>query len=122
MLYSRDHVWIDESNPIHARIGITSHFGGDSDPVPIAVPVDMSIISFRDNIPLRDLNGDPEGAGYIAVVTCTNPSQLQNLMTEAEYRVFCQGVDETWNAANNPDRFPRDSYVEGQVFARVNGS
>jgi glycine cleavage system H lipoate-binding protein len=122
MLYSRDHVWIDESDPARAKVGITSQFSGDMDPVPIRAPVDFSIVSFRDNIPLRELNGDPEGAGYIAVVNCSNPAQLRNLMTAAEYRVFCQGVDDSWSATNNPVRFPPDPYVEGETFATVNGS
>jgi glycine cleavage system H lipoate-binding protein len=122
MLYSRDHVWIDATDPGRARIGITSFFGGVRNPVPIPAPVDFTIIIFRDDIPLHDLRDDPEGAGYIAVVSCTDISQLAGLMSASEYADFCEGVDEVWNATNNPVRFPPDPYTAGQTFATVEGA
>ncbi len=122
MLYSRDHVWIDESDPGNARVGITSYFSGSRNPVPIPAPIDFNIISFRADVPVRDINMDPEGPGYIAVVSCTNPTQLANLMNAREYSDYCGGTDETWNAANNPVRCPPDPYIQGQTFALIEGS
>ena len=45
-------------------------------------------------------------------------------MTRQEYVDFCnrQGQDETWNAANNPERYPPDPYTQGDPFATVNGA
>jgi glycine cleavage system H lipoate-binding protein len=124
MLYSRDHVWIDETDPARAKVGVTRYFRGDASPAAIPAPVDMAIVSFRDHIPLHDLNSDPEGAGYIAVVSCTDSSQLVNLMTRAVYEAYCRrnGADDTWNITNNPVRFPPDPYTEGQTFAEIEGS
>ena len=122
MLYSLDHVWIDERDPGNARVGITSCFSGSRNPVPILAPVDFSIVSFRADVPVRNINRDPEGAGYIAVVSCTDPAQLAYLMSSGEYRDYCEGIDETWNASNNPVRFPPDPNVQGQTFATIEGS
>ena len=122
MLYSRDHVWIDEGDPGNARVGITSHFNGSQNPVPILAPIDFSIVSFRADVLVRDINRDPEGAGYIAVVCCTDPAQLANLMSAGEYRDYCEGTDERWNVANNPVRCPPDPYIQGQTFAMIEGS
>ena len=122
MLYSRDHVWIDESDPSRARVGITRFFGGPGDPVAVRAPVDFSIIDFRANIPLRDLNGDPEGAGYIATVNCSDTTQFAGLMDPGEYRDYCENIDDVWNATNNPARCPPDPYETGDTFATIEGA
>jgi glycine cleavage system H lipoate-binding protein len=95
MLYSQNHVWIDERDPDNARVGLASYFSGSRNPAAIPAPVDFTIVSFRTNVPLRDINSDPEGTGYIAVVSCTDPSQFENLMSAGEYSVYCEeGADE----------------------------
>ena len=122
MLYSRDHVWIDERDPGNARVGITSYFSGRHNPVSIPAPVDFTVVSFRADITLRELLDYPESTGFIATVSCSDTSQFLGLMSPADYRDYCRGIDEEWNATNNPVRCPPDPYIAGQTFATIEGA
>jgi len=58
----------------------------------IYMPVDGEVIEVNKDLPAKPetLNKDPYGAGWLAKIKLTNPSQVDALMDAAAYEKFCQ--------------------------------
>ncbi len=58
----------------------------------IYMPVDGEVIEVNKDLPANSgtINSDPYGAGWLAKIKLTNPSQLDALMDAAAYEKFCQ--------------------------------
>ncbi len=116
--YSKDHVWIREEGGAY-RVGLSDYARRElgeivyvelpkpgarfakSDPVcsidslkstsDIYAPVSGSVIAANPALAdAKAINADPLGAGWIFSMTVDHPEELEELLSEEEYRSFVQ--------------------------------
>lgn len=118
LLYSREHEWIDEENGI-AVVGITDHAQSElGDVVFVDLPEPGTSIAANDSLAVVEsvkaasdvysplsgevievneelanepgaVNTDPYGAGWICKIRISDPSELDSLLSPADYSEFC---------------------------------
>lgn len=114
--YSKDHEWVKDEGNGRVRVGITQYAQEElGDVVFVEVPEAEATVKKDDGIAVVEsvkavsdiyapvsgtivegnaeleenpelINSDPYGAGWIAVIQMSNPSELEELLSANEYR------------------------------------